>query len=281
MHLESRVERGILIVDMVNPPVNCLSLDIRRQLYQTFTVSAFDPRISAILLSGLGKYFCAGGDLREMGTAAASTEPRLSADLLPAIERCPKPIIAAIHGAAIGGGFELALACHYRVGLDNARIALPEIRHGIIPLSGTIRLPRLWPVDRALSMILSSAAVTADDFRGGAVFDCLIPCTDGRPDVQREILRSAALNFVTDQVLVGGDEAHHAARLVRNRPLANVAALETFDLALTHYVTSGFNRAQIAAIAAIRAGLGSVDFDAALQEAQRQYDGLLEALPRH
>lgn len=278
MHLDSRLKQGILTVEIVNPPVNCLSLDIRRSLYETFTLSATDPDIAAIVLTGSGKYFCAGGDLSEMGTPAASAEPRLSADLLPAIERCPKAIIAAIHGAAIGGGFELALACHYRIALGNARIALPEIRHGIIPLSGTIRLPRIWAVDRALSMIMSSAAVTAEDFRGSAVFDCLVPCVETKPDIQREILLLATRHFVTEQLLGGSDQARHSIRLVRNRPAPDDAAREVFELALTHHATGGFNRAQTAAVAAIRAGLES-DFEAALQQAQRLYDDLIEAMP--
>ena len=279
MHLESRLEQDLLFVDIVNPPVNCLSFGIRRDLYTTFTVSALDPKVSGIVLGGSGKYFCAGGDLREMGTALASAEPRLSADLLPAIERCPKPIIAAIHGGAIGGGFELALACHYRVALVNARIALPEIQHGIIPLSGTIRLPRLWGIDRALAMILDSTALLAEDFRGSAVFDCLVPCLESTPDAQRATLHNAVLKFAQHVVCADRNLANPADRLVRNRPRADNAAPDAFDAALTRYAPQSFNLAQIAAVAAVRAGVESSDFDAALREAQRLYDGLVDSLP--
>src|SRR6266436_1177742 len=153
MHLETHFDGNILLLRIANPPVNSLSWELRKQLHHAFTVSAADARIDAVILYGAGQYFCAGGDLRELGTPAASAPPRLSADVLLAIERCEKPVIAAIHGAAIGGGFELALACHYRIALDSTRIALPEVQHGIIPLSGTLRLARLWGIARALPMM--------------------------------------------------------------------------------------------------------------------------------
>ena len=122
--------------------------------------------------------FSAGADIREFDTPKAKAEPRLQS-LIRFIEACDKPVIAAIGGGSMGGGLELAMACHFRVAAKDAPVALPEVRLGIIPgAGGTQRLPRAVGIETALNMIVSGASVRADKLAGTALFDELI---DGDP----------------------------------------------------------------------------------------------------
>ncbi|HZA49349.1 MAG TPA: 3-hydroxyacyl-CoA dehydrogenase NAD-binding domain-containing protein, partial [Myxococcaceae bacterium] len=133
-----------------------------------------DPAVRALVLIGAGKGFSGGADIREFNTPKASAEPTLLT-LLQAIEASSKPVIAAIHGMAMGGGLELALACHFRVAIAGAQIALPEVKLGLLPgAGGTQRLPRAVGVETALNMIVSGAAVPAEQLRGTPLFDALV-----------------------------------------------------------------------------------------------------------
>jgi enoyl-CoA hydratase len=282
MHLETHFDGNILLLRIANPPANSLSWELRKQLHHAFTVSAADARIDAVILYGTGRYFCAGGDLRELGTPAASAPPRLSADVLLAIERCEKPVIAAIHGAAIGGGFELALACHYRIALDSTRIALPEVQHGIIPLSGTLRLPRLWGISRALPMMLDSQPLTVRDFDGCAVFDRIVAVAPhdraaGAAQEPVALLLPLAIEFArfilrerVDPADVAGDPAPRVAdTLIRNRPFADADPGSELTAAIARRGAQRLTSAQSALIDAVRAGIELTDFDAAIAECQR------------
>jgi enoyl-CoA hydratase len=283
MVLETHVDGNILLLRIANPPVNSLSWELRKQLHHAFTVTAADARVHAVVIYGAGKYFSAGGDLRELGTPAASAPPRLSADVLRAIERCEKPVVAAIHGAAIGGGFELALACHYRLAFERTRIALPEVQHGIIPLSGTLRLPRLWGIARALPMMLDSQALAVPDFNGSAVFDRIVtaPHEEAAGEAQQLVapLLPRAIEFTRSIVGVRGGKAHVAGArdadtLVRNRPFADADPGAELTAAIARYGAKRLTTAQFALTAAVRAGIEIPDFDAALAECQRIYDAL-------
>jgi enoyl-CoA hydratase len=284
LRLETHVDGSILLLRIANPPVNSLSWELRKQLHHAFTVSAADARIEAVIIYGAGQYFCAGGDLRELGTPAASAPPRLSADVLLAIERCEKPVVAAVHGAAIGGGFELALACHYRIALESARIALPEVQHGIIPLSGTLRLSRLWGIARALPMMLDSQPLTAGDFNGSAVFDRIVSIASpgGSVGVAQEplaLLLPRAIEFARSIVSARIGKTHVAGArdadtLVRNRPFADANPGAELTAAIARYGAQRLTSAQSALIAAVRAGIELTDFDAAITECQRIYDAL-------
>ena len=293
MRLETLSDGNILLLRLANPPVNSLSWELRKQLHQAFTVSAADARIEAVIIYGAGKCFCAGGDLRELGTPAASAPPRLSADVLPAIERCEKPVVAAVHGAAIGGGFELALACHYRVALEGARIALPEVQHGIIPLSGTLRLPRLWGIARALPMMLDSQPLTVGDFNGSAVFDRIVtvaPHGRAAGEAQEPVafLLPLAIEFArsivrdrVDPAHVAGDLAPRIAdTLARNRRFADANPDAELNAAIARYGSQRLTSAQSALIAAVRAGIELTDFDAAIAECQRIYDALTPSVSK-
>lgn len=161
-HVTIRVESRIAFVTIANPPVNGLSHGIRVGLCEAFERVRADPNIDGVVLHGAGRCFSAGGDIHEFSTPAASADPGLSKDVHPAIERCGKTVAAAIHGYALGGGLETAMACHYRVATPDARLGLPEAKLGVIPLSGTQRLPRLIGVEAAIDMILNARELRAE-----------------------------------------------------------------------------------------------------------------------
>src|SRR5476651_773671 len=127
-----------------------------------------DPEVKAIVLTCAGRTFIAGADITEFGKPPVA--PSL-AEVEAAIEAAPKPVVAAIHGTALGGGFETALACHYRVAVPSAKVGLPEVKLGLLPgAGGTQRLPRLVGVESALNMIVSGTTVAAEALRGTALF---------------------------------------------------------------------------------------------------------------
>jgi len=148
---------AVLLID--NPPVNALGHALREALARRLTEAEADPAVQAILLLAEGRSFPAGADISEFGTPPR--DPLLP-DLCNRIESCPKPVIAAIHGTALGGGLELALACHHRIALASARVGLPEVTLGILPgAGGTQRLPRLVGAEAALRLMLTGKPVSA------------------------------------------------------------------------------------------------------------------------
>jgi 3-hydroxyacyl-CoA dehydrogenase len=170
-YVESETRDGILVLRLNNPPVNSFGLDLRRELLAGLNRAESDAAIGAIIIIGSGKGFSGGADIREFGTPKTMMQPNLPA-LLRAVEECSKPVVAAIDGICMGGGFELALACHYRVALAGARLALPEVKLGLLPgAGGTQRLPRLVGVETALNMIVSGNTVSAEALKGTALFD--------------------------------------------------------------------------------------------------------------
>jgi 3-hydroxyacyl-CoA dehydrogenase len=175
-----RVEERIAYVAIDNPPVNGLSHNVRAALFDAFRRIRGDTGIDGVVLHGAGRCFSAGGDIREFGTPAASADPGLSKDVHPVIEACGKTVVAAIHGYALGGGLETAMACHARIATPNARLGLPEARLGVIPLSGTQRLPRLIGVGAAIDMILTGNDVRAAE-APGALVDAIVEEADLLP----------------------------------------------------------------------------------------------------
>ncbi|HXV74190.1 MAG TPA: 3-hydroxyacyl-CoA dehydrogenase NAD-binding domain-containing protein, partial [Sphingomonadales bacterium] len=150
---------GIAAVVANNPPVNAISQVIRQALLEAFEALAREGRAKAVVLRCEGKTFFAGADIREFGEAP---KPPHLQDVFDAIEAMPVPVVAAVHGTAFGGGFEAALACHYRIAAKDAKLALPEIHLGIFPgAGGTQRLPRLVPLDKACEIILTGKPMGA------------------------------------------------------------------------------------------------------------------------
>jgi 3-hydroxyacyl-CoA dehydrogenase len=151
-------EGDIAVLTVSNPPVNALCAAMRRDLFEGVARAIAEPSVIGIVIMG-DPGFIAGADIREFGKPAMPPGLR---DLYPPMEASPKPIVAAISGAALGGGYELALACHYRIALRAARVGLPEVNIGLLPGGGgTTRLPRLIGAAAALDLILAGNHVTA------------------------------------------------------------------------------------------------------------------------
>jgi 3-hydroxyacyl-CoA dehydrogenase len=167
------VKSGIAVLTFDNPPVNGLGLELRQAIVEGIERANTDSGVEAIVLTGLGAGFSGGADIREFGTPKAIAQPNLMT-VIDTVENSPKPVIAAISGVCMGGGLELALGCHYRVAVPGAKIALPEVKLGLLPgAGGTQRLPRLVGAETALNMIVSGATVASEKFRGTPLFDVI------------------------------------------------------------------------------------------------------------
>jgi 3-hydroxyacyl-CoA dehydrogenase len=168
-----KVDQGIAWLAMNNPPLNALSHALRRGLLDALDRALADPKVRAVVVTGNERAFSSGADIKEFAGNAFYAEPFLPA-VVDIVEASPKPVVAAISGACMGGGLELALGCHYRVALGNAKIAFPEVKLGLIPgAGGTQRFPRLVGLEGAVNMIVSGATVAASTFEGTALFDVL------------------------------------------------------------------------------------------------------------
>lgn len=163
---------GVLVMD--NPPVNGLGDTVRAGLWEGLKRAQDDASIHAIVIVGAGKMFSGGADIRQFNTPAALAEPT-SRQVARRIESSSKPVVAAIHGMALGGGLELALACHYRLATANAQLGLPEVNLGLLPGGGgTQRLPRLLGTATALSMIVDGRPISGDKALKAGLVDALI-----------------------------------------------------------------------------------------------------------
>ncbi len=162
MSARYEVRGAVAVITLDNPPVNGLGLATRQALAQGLERAAGDAAIQAVVLTGAGTAFSGGADLREFGTQKAVTEPNLLS-LIKLVEAMEKPVVAALHSVAMGGGLELALACHYRVAAPGTKIGLPEVKIGLVPgAGGTQRLPRVLGVETALNMIVSGEPVASE-----------------------------------------------------------------------------------------------------------------------
>ena len=144
---------SVLVVTIDNPPVNALGVDVRRGLVAAIDAAEADSAVAAVLIVGAGRNFIAGADIREFGMPP---QPPSLPEVCGRIENSSKPVLAAIHGAALGGGLEIALSAHYRLAVASARLGLPEVQLGLLPGSGgTQRAPRLIGVKAALDLMLT------------------------------------------------------------------------------------------------------------------------------
>lgn len=158
------VEEGVAIIEIDSPPVNALSIHVRKAIVSGLEAAWANESVDAIVIICTGRTFFAGADIKEFGKPPMA--PGLS-EVLETMEAGTKPIIAAIHGTALGGGLELALHCNFRVAVPSARMGLPEVKLGILPgAGGTQRLPRLVGVPVALDLITSGR-----QFNAAAAFD--------------------------------------------------------------------------------------------------------------
>ncbi|KAF1050927.1 MAG: Fatty acid oxidation complex subunit alpha [Stenotrophomonas maltophilia] len=166
-----RFERqgDIALIRVDNPPVNALGHAVRAGLLQAFQQAENDPEVRAVVLYCAGRTFMAGADIREFGKPPQS--PSLP-EVVALIEAAGKPSVAALHGTALGGGLEVALACHYRIARHDAQVGLPEVKLGLLPgAGGTQRLPRLAGVSKALDMIVSGTPIGAAQAQEHGIVD--------------------------------------------------------------------------------------------------------------
>jgi 3-hydroxyacyl-CoA dehydrogenase len=153
---------NVAVITLDNPPVNGLGYATRLGITQGLEKAQADAAVKAIVITGAGKAFSGGADIKEFGSPKALAEPNLLSVIL-ALEASTKPIVAAIHSVCMGGGLELALGCHYRIAAPGTQVALPEVKIGLIPgAGGTQRLPRVIGVENAMNMIVSGEAVKSE-----------------------------------------------------------------------------------------------------------------------
>jgi 3-hydroxyacyl-CoA dehydrogenase len=174
MSARYEVKQGIAVITMDNPPVNGLGHATRSGIFDGLKKAIADSAVKAVVITGAGKAFSGGADIKEFNTPKTFAEPNLHS-VIAAIEAADKPVVAAIHSVAMGGGLELALGCHYRVAAPGAQIALPEVKLGLLPGGGgTQRLPRVVGVETALNMIVTGNPTPSEKFTGTKLFDRMI-----------------------------------------------------------------------------------------------------------
>ncbi len=162
MSADYTVQGDLAVITMNNPPINGLGLSTRLAIVAGLEKALADDQVKAIVLTGAGKAFSGGADIKEFGSPKAIQEPNLLS-VIVALENASKPVIAAVHTVAMGGGLELALGCHYRIAAPGCDVALPEVKLGLIPgAGGTQRLPRVLGVEAALNMIVSGEAIKSE-----------------------------------------------------------------------------------------------------------------------
>ncbi len=170
VHLEKRGEVALVIVD--NPPVNALSHHVRQGILDGIDAAVADDEVKAIVLTCRGRTFIAGADISEFGKPPQGPPlPQVQA----AMENSPKPVVAGIHGTALGGGFEVAMCAHYRVAVGSARFGFPEVKLGLLPgAGGTQRLPRVVGAAKALKMVTSGDPIGADEALADGLIDEIV-----------------------------------------------------------------------------------------------------------
>ena len=166
-----RLEGDIGVIGVDYPPVNALGQGVREGLVNCLRQGLEDDQAKALVVIGEGRTFPAGADIREFGKPMQ--EPTLPT-LVNTVESSDKPLVAAIHGTALGGGLETALSCHYRVAVSSAKVGLPEVKLGLLPgAGGTQRLPRLTGAQKALEMITTGEFVGANDALALGILDAV------------------------------------------------------------------------------------------------------------
>lgn len=252
--IHGRAIGDVAVLTIDNPPVNAGSAAVRRQLLRVLAEWSARPDITALVLIGAGKTFIAGSDLREFG--GPLEDPQLPV-VIAAIEASPKPVIAALHGAALGGGFELALGCDARIAAPGCVVGLPEVTLGMIPgAGGTQRLPRLVGIPKAIELICAGSRVPAGEAHALGAIDALAE----------------------------GDLLDAAIEMARRIPKRRIAALqvpmaseEAIMIASRTALVKGKGRPAVAAaIEAVR-DAGRLPFGEALQRERQVFQTLRES----
>lgn len=252
---------GVAYVLIDNPPVNGLGASVRAGLAEALSRAQADGEVRAIVVAGLGRMFSGGADVRQFNTPLADAQPSLR-QIAAEMAASNKPIIAAIHGMALGGGLELALACHYRLAAADARLGLPEVNLGLLPGGGgTQRLPRLIKTTAAFAMITSGKPVS------GA--------------------KAREMGFVDE--LLGADAVADVARFVQRLPQGGATPWPLASQKLADVLTPDVRASLLAslspkarnALAQRRAAecvlaAGELDFEAGLEAERRGFEALVQ-----
>jgi len=272
---------GVAIITIDNPPVNALSPGVPEGILVALDTAERDPSVRAIVVVGGGRTFIAGADIKELEEAArnpASGGPNLH-PLLTRIEDCSKPVIMAIHGIALGGGLEIAMAGHYRVAVPDASLGAPEVNLGIIPgAEGTQRLPRLVGVAAAVEMCVTGKPVRAPEALRMGLIDQVIEGellagaisfarnVAGEP-VRKTRERNEKLGSAAENAPIFAAGRAQAGKIRRNQT-APIFALEALEAARTARFTTAEWDAYIAAGMAIQNERGALSL--AHQEGREQ-----------
>jgi 3-hydroxyacyl-CoA dehydrogenase len=170
----SEVRVDVAVIELDNPPVNGLGHGVRKAIVEGLAAAEANADVRSVVIIGKGSGFSGGADIKEFGTDKATAEPMLG-QVIRALEASTKPVVAAIHGMALGGGLELALGCHFRVAVAGAKIGLPEVKLGLLPgAGGTQRLPRVVGLEAAVNMIVSGEPVPSEMLAKTGLFDEMI-----------------------------------------------------------------------------------------------------------
>ena len=227
-HMSLTIAPPVARITLQNPAANVLSASLLVELEESFAEIEHDVSVRVVILTGSGRFFCAGADIHELirlDTAQLGTEfAKRGQRLLNRIERGHTPVVAAINGTCVGGGLELALACHIRLAVAGASLALPEVKLGLIPgFGGTQRLPKVVGVSKATEMILTGASISADEALKIGLVSRVVPVQ--RLMAEAETLagaiaaHGAAAVRAALQALNGGPDMALAEDLVREAEL--------------------------------------------------------------
>ncbi len=224
MSASYEVHGHVAVITMNNPPVNGLGLANRQGIVEGLKKAQADENVTVIVLTGAGKAFSGGADIKEFGSPKAIAEPNLLT-VIRAVELSTKPVIAAVHSVAMGGGLELALGAHYRIAAPGTAVALPEVKLGLLPgAGGTMRLPRVLGVEVALNMIVSGEPVKSEQLAaipGQKLFDKMASSAESLP--------AEALAFAQEMATKHADGS--ALPLVRNLPCKHPKGAAYFQFA--------------------------------------------------
>jgi len=207
-----KIDGGIAVITVDHPPVNALSTRVRSGLLEAFRTAAAAATVEGILLVGAGRTFISGADIREFDKPL---QPPALGEVIKEIEACPKPVVAAIHGVALGGGLEVALGCHFRLAARDARLGLPEVKLGLLPgAGGTQRLPRVVGPELAVRMIAGGEPISAIKALQHGLVDEVF---EGDPvEVGKEFLNDVIVNKRVLRQLIRDDSMLAGGRAVRS-----------------------------------------------------------------
>lgn len=243
------LHEDVAVVTLTNPPVNALTEEVHQGIQAAIRTAAADPHVRAVVLVGAGSTFCGGVDLREIQQIIAGERSRgclLPLALLQEIEDCPKPVVAAIHGSALGGGLELAMSAHYRVSTPSARMGQSEVKVGLIPgAGGTQRLPRLVGVAKAVEMCAFGEPISAQEALALGLVDRIVAddlmqgaIAFAREAIGQPMLRTRERDVEPDSL----ETAPERAQRTRRGQSAPLAAIDAVEASTSHSFEDGCMR---------------------------------------